>query len=591
MNSSAQAVEAFEPDNLPIALVVDDDFTNVVILTALLEKEGYKVNSANNGVQALEQFDQQQPDIVFMDVLMPVMDGLEATRQIKERSNDWLIPVIFLTALSDDDDLAKCIEVGGDDFISKPINSIVFKAKLTAAERMRDMYRMVHDQHARLVRDEELAEQVFSRVVEAKNEALEEIEFLRRSAGVFSGDVFLSQRNPSGSLYMLLGDFTGHGLSAALGALPTAEIFRAMVSKGHQPTEIIAEINKKLHRVLPTGLFLAAVFIVIDEHEHSLSLWNGGLPDVLLIDKDGDIKKRISSSYLPLGIVPEIEDNHSTWIQLDPDDHLLVHTDGLLEMHNAAGEMFGISRLEQIFRQGGDTAAIKSRIIQAIDTFPGTDEQEDDISFVLLQYDAREKPGLRSFPNEQLDGRQPQENIIEQRGYQELWSWTLDLDTNSLKRLDVIPFILTHLDQLYGLGAHRNKLFTILAELFNNALDHGILGLDSKMKQTPEGFMEYIELRKRRLNKLENGKIALIFRMQESNKGNILCIGMEDSGPGFDYRAQQQKSDSSTETQYCGRGITLVKQFCDSIEYHGAGNRVEAVYVCADQQAQLSNSN
>lgn len=80
------------------ALIVEDEITNRLILKKLLQKHGYVVIEAENGRQAVSLFEEQQPDIVFMDVMMPEMDGYEATVQIKQRAGDSFVPIIFLTA-------------------------------------------------------------------------------------------------------------------------------------------------------------------------------------------------------------------------------------------------------------------------------------------------------------------------------------------------------------------------------------------------------------------------------------------------------------------------------------------------------------
>ncbi|MDH4133410.1 MAG: response regulator, partial [Gammaproteobacteria bacterium] len=118
------------------ALVVDDDPTNRIFLRALLEKEGYQVIVAEHGAQAIECFRTEVPEIIFMDVMMPVMNGYEATRRIKALAGDYFIPVIFLTALTDDEALARCIEAGGDDFLTKPYKQATLQSKIAAMRRI-----------------------------------------------------------------------------------------------------------------------------------------------------------------------------------------------------------------------------------------------------------------------------------------------------------------------------------------------------------------------------------------------------------------------------------------------------------------------
>ncbi|WP_233519398.1 response regulator [endosymbiont of Ridgeia piscesae] len=96
------------------ALVADDELSNRVILNALLKKLGYQVIQAVDGADAVEKFRQHSIDIVLMDVMMPVMDGYAATEIIKSETADKFIPVLFLTAMTDDKALARCIEVGVD---------------------------------------------------------------------------------------------------------------------------------------------------------------------------------------------------------------------------------------------------------------------------------------------------------------------------------------------------------------------------------------------------------------------------------------------------------------------------------------------
>jgi len=101
----------------------------------------------------------------------------------------------------------------------------------------------------------------------------------------------------------MLGDFTGHGLPAAVAALPAAEIFYEMTAKGYSIGEIVGEINHKLKSMLPPELFLAACLLELDVSGASLAVWNGGIPDVLIRDANGKTLRRLPSRHLPLGVV------------------------------------------------------------------------------------------------------------------------------------------------------------------------------------------------------------------------------------------------------------------------------------------------
>jgi anti-sigma regulatory factor (Ser/Thr protein kinase) len=130
---------------------------------------------------------------------------------------------------------------------------------------------------------------------------------------------------------------------------------------------------------------------------------------------------------------------------------------------------------------------------------------------------------------------------------------------------------------IQGIYNHRSRVYTILAELFANALDHGLLGLDSVLKHSPQGFSAYYAAREKALAALQEGSICIALTHTPLERGGKLVIRVVDSGSGFEHRCDV--AALATNTTYSGRGIPLLRSLCDEITYHGAGNDVEAVYV------------
>jgi DNA-binding response OmpR family regulator len=128
-------------------LVADDSAANRQILAAVLKKLGHSVELAEDGAQAVAMFSANDYDMVIMDVMMPVMDGYEATRRIKEMSADRWVPVIFLSALNSDDNLVTGLESGGDDYLTKPVNFAVLEARLRALSRTIALHRELEEVH------------------------------------------------------------------------------------------------------------------------------------------------------------------------------------------------------------------------------------------------------------------------------------------------------------------------------------------------------------------------------------------------------------------------------------------------------------
>lgn len=131
------------------ALVVDDTVTNRQILQIFLKKLGFLVEAAENGQQAIEVFERTRPDLVLMDVMMPVMDGYEATQRIKALCGERWVPVIFLSALDKEENLVAGLNAGGDDYLSKPINFVVLDAKLRSFKRTLLMQKALEENRRR----------------------------------------------------------------------------------------------------------------------------------------------------------------------------------------------------------------------------------------------------------------------------------------------------------------------------------------------------------------------------------------------------------------------------------------------------------
>ena len=126
--------------NKQVILVVDDEPANFDVIEILLFKEGYDLHHRDNGADAIASLESINPDLVLLDVMMPDMDGIEVCQRLKNDRHWQHIPIIIVTALSDKEDLARCIDAGADDFISKPINSTELRARVRSMLRIKSQY-------------------------------------------------------------------------------------------------------------------------------------------------------------------------------------------------------------------------------------------------------------------------------------------------------------------------------------------------------------------------------------------------------------------------------------------------------------------
>lgn len=118
-------------------LVVDDDAKNVKLLEALLLPRGYEVVTASNGAEALQQVHRERPDLILLDVMMPIVDGFEACKLLKDSPVTRLIPVVIMTALDRVEDRIKGIEAGADDFLTKPVHRDQLLARIRTSLRLK----------------------------------------------------------------------------------------------------------------------------------------------------------------------------------------------------------------------------------------------------------------------------------------------------------------------------------------------------------------------------------------------------------------------------------------------------------------------
>ncbi len=124
----------------PSLLVVDDEIDNFDVIETLLDGEGYLLNYAASGQKALDRLDRIKPDVILLDVMMPEIDGIEVCRRIKANPSWQPIPVIMVTALTSKEDLARCLEGGADDFISKPLNGLELRSRVRSLLRIKQQY-------------------------------------------------------------------------------------------------------------------------------------------------------------------------------------------------------------------------------------------------------------------------------------------------------------------------------------------------------------------------------------------------------------------------------------------------------------------
>jgi serine phosphatase RsbU (regulator of sigma subunit) len=337
--------------------------------------------------EAVAQAKDRKPDLIIIDAAgLPKRQGYKACRKLKLEDQTGRIPVLLLLAAGDHAAWKELIESGADDFMLPPFDGEALQAKLSLLQRQQATHHHLMRSHTHIEQEIRLSRHMFEAITKRQREQVEYLEYWSLAAGRFSGDLFIYERTPDGRLHAFVADFTGHGLSAAVGALPASDAFFAMSRKGLSLREIVTEINRKLYELLPTGMFCAATLISIDKDHTAAEIWNGGVPAVLMFDREGGLKGRATSASLPLGILPPEELFAQTTVHdLTGIGSVVACSDGLIEAHDARAEMYGERRLiDAVGRSSGSGAllnGIRGDVLEFLDGI----EPHDDISLVVIE--------------------------------------------------------------------------------------------------------------------------------------------------------------------------------------------------------------
>ena len=384
-------------------LVVDDVEMNRDLLARRLRQQGHTVSLAENGRRALEKLRAEEFDLVLLDIMMPEVDGYQVLGEMMGDAVLKHVPVIMISALTEMDSVVRCIEIGATDYLPKPFNAVLLKARVVSTlekKRLRDKERLYAKS---LERDLEIGREIQKSFLPEELPRVPgwEIAARFRPARQVAGDFYDAFALPaSGRIGLIVADVCDKGVGAALfmalfrtllratatgdalapgsggagNADPAAELLRAV----RLTNDYIARTHGR------SNMFATLFFGVLEPATGALLYVNGG-HEAPVVYGPGGVKARLSPTGPAVGMMPGMPFAVGQ-ARLEAGDGLLAFTDGVTDARGASG-LYGEERLLARMREGSSSpaAALLDSIESAVLAHAAGWEQADDITLLAVR--------------------------------------------------------------------------------------------------------------------------------------------------------------------------------------------------------------
>jgi two-component system response regulator len=386
----------------PRILIVDDEPFNLDYLEQELEDMGFSTLSATNGKEALNVVQTESPDMILLDIMMPVMDGFETLERLKSEKEWRDIPVVVISATDALSSIVKGIELGAEDYLPKPFEPVLLEARIKAGlnkKRLRDL----EQQHIQsLERELEIAREIQAdflpdEVIQPKGW---EIATAFLAAREVAGDFYDVFHLPGGYIGLILGDVCDKGVGSALymalfrsllraaSDLPSPEGEAEDQSEGGNPATVMINAvrlaNDYICNVHHSANYSTLFFGALDPATGLLYYIDAGHEKPLILNSSR-IKDELKRTGPVVGLLEEAEFRVEQYL-LEDGDLLLVYSDGFTDLENPEGEMFGRDRFRSLLSGvSGSAQSFVNEIQYKVSTFAKDAAQFDDMTMLAVR--------------------------------------------------------------------------------------------------------------------------------------------------------------------------------------------------------------
>jgi sigma-B regulation protein RsbU (phosphoserine phosphatase) len=363
-------------------LVVDDQQTNRDVLSRMLVSSGLRVTQAQHGAEAIEILratpkENEPPiDVVLLDIMMPVQDGYATLAEIKSDSVLRHLPVIMISALDELDSVIRCVEIGAEDYLAKPFNPTLLKARLGASlekKLLRDAEQthllQIESTQKRLSKELDDAAKYLCSLFPSPTQLPLQVDWKHQPCSELGGDAFGYHWIDENHFAIYLLDVCGHGVGASLLSASAINVIRngyLPVADMRQPSQVLAAINDMFLMERQNNMFFTLWYGVYNRSTQTLSYGGAGHPDAILrIPTDHGVKLEKLSSTGPIIGIMEGMDYDQLSILVPKESALIVPSDGCFEVIQQDGSMMDAGIFDSHFENcASDPEALENWFMQ-----------------------------------------------------------------------------------------------------------------------------------------------------------------------------------------------------------------------------------
>ena len=374
-------------------LIVDDIPGNLETLERRLKRHGLEIETAANGLEALDLLQSSPFDLVLLDVQMPVMDGPATLLNIKADPLTRDIPVIMISALDELGSVIRCIEAGAEDYLPKPCNPTLLRARIQVslekkalADSARSHLQSLEETQRRLQKELAEAARYVRSILPSPIDKPFRIDWEYQSSSEIGGDAFGYHWIDIEHFAIYLLDVCGHGVSASLLSASAINVIRSGAlpeTDFRDPSAVLSALNEAFPMERQNNSYFTMWYGVFHAPTRTLRHASGGHPPALLLE--GPAMRRLHAQGMMVGVLTG-STFPSESREIPEGASLFVLSDGCFEIRSPLGGMLAFDEFETFLRQRGHSETVLAELLDWVRKRQGSDHLDDDFSIVRIRF-------------------------------------------------------------------------------------------------------------------------------------------------------------------------------------------------------------